>query len=283
MGLKGTLGIVSAFMGKNDKKLTWDDAAQLMSTGRWDAANHSKSHDMSTFSSLSVAGLREEINGGRADIISHLPGQKVLSFYTPGGVSSDNIVNVTKEEHLVLRLAGGNLNSWPLSMGDLYAVKVCGPLAGTTSSTMNSWLDSAISGKKWLVEMWHGVGDDASDWGGNCAEADATAHLEYVASKNNAGKIWVATLDEVAIYNAERLAANIQKVSETSSQTVLSLTDNLDDAVYDQALTLNVTIPSGKSGATVTCAGSNLVATVANGKISFSVAPDKGNITINWV
>lgn len=155
-------------------------------------------------------------------------------------------------------------------------------MSTATSDGMNGWIDSGISGNKWIVEMWHGIGNDASSWGGNVDEQAAADHFAYAAQKRDEGKLWIATLDEVAVYNAERLAANVQKVSSSTSQMVLSITDNLDNSIYGQPITVNVTIPSGKSGAAVTCGGNNLTTTVANGKISFNAVPDSGNITINW-
>ncbi|MBO4896806.1 MAG: polysaccharide deacetylase family protein [Clostridia bacterium] len=282
--MRATLGVVTSTVGGSGK-VSWNDLQTLVNSGRWDLANHTKNHKQSTFSSLTEAELQEEINGARQIILEHFPSQKVLSVYTPGGISSSMIKSVAAEEHLVFRLAGGGNNSWPLSMDNIMEVSVNGPMAGANNtgvSTMNGWIDSGISGKKWIVEMWHGIGNDASSWSGNVSEQNAAEHFAYAAQKRDEGKLWVATLDEVAVYNAERLAANIRKVSESSSQMVLSLTDGLDNSVYDQPITLNITIPSGKSGASVTCGGNNLAVTASNGKISFSAVPDTGNITINW-
>ena len=283
LGMKATMGLITDVMG-NSGKLTWAEAKELTDTGRWCIASHTKAHRQADFASLSEEELDVEINDAKDIIIENVPGQKVLAMYTPGGITSSAIRKKVKEAHHILRCAGGGNNSLPVttdSMLNLYSQAL---FSNTSLDSMNSWVDTGITKGQWIVEMWHGVGNsDAASWGGNVSESDATSHLEYVAEKMNEGKLWVTTLDEAAAYAVERMEAKIHIVSKTEDELVFTLTDELDDTIYDEALTINVKMPSGYTGAKVTQAGKNISAKVMDGFLSITVKPDNGEIKVTFI
>lgn len=286
-GLVATMGIITAKMNDTGK-LTWKEAEDMVATGRWGVANHTKNHDQTGFSSLTEAQLKEEINGGQEILRQHFPSLPIVSMYPPGGITSTLIKKVVNEKHHILRGTSGGNNTLPLTESAMLALKCngVGQFANATidNDKMKGWIDSGITDGKLIVEMWHGIGDsDGSSWGGNCPEDVAETHLEYVAQKMNEGKLWVATLDDVATYTIQKLNSKARVVSETENQVVLSLTDDLDDSVYKSELTINFPMPSGYTKATATMGGKDIKATVADGKVSVTVKPDMGNITINFV
>ncbi len=285
-GLVATMGIITAKMNDTGK-LTWKEAEDMVATGRWGVANHTKNHDQTGFSSLTEAQLKEEINGGQEILRQHFPSLPIVSMYPPGGITSTLIKKVVNEKHHILRGTSGGNNTLPLTESAMLALKCngVGQFANATidNDKMKGWIDSGITDGKLIVEMWHGIGDsDGSSWGGNCPEDVAETHLEYVAQKMNDGKLWVATLDDVATYTIQKLNAKARVLEETENKVVLSLTDDLDDSIYKSELTINFPMPNGYTKATATMGGKDIKATVADGKVSVTVKPDMGNITINF-
>ena len=283
LGLVGTLGIVTDWMGKSGM-LSWDEAKALVNTGRWCVASHTKSHNQAGFegNTLSEAQLDVEINGARNTLLEHFPNQKIVSLYTPGGGSSDLIKAKVKENHIVLRRAGGANNNLPIDEEGLLSLsaRAIGSHWNTTAETMNGWIDTAIQNGQWVCEMWHGIDNDASSWGGSISSEIADNHLAYVKSKMDEGKLWVTTLDDAAIYSYQRAKTTISKVSQTDNQLVIELKDNLDDKIFDAELTLNVQLPEGWSDATISVTGGSLAGTVKNGVVSFNVPINTGRISI---
>ena len=131
--------------------------------------------------------------------------------------------------------------------------------------------------------MWHGVGDvDAASWGGNTSEANAKAHLEYVAKKMEEGKIWVTTLDEAAVYITQYNNAKITMISNSGDEMEFSLTDTLQDKIFDAELTVNIKSPMGYENATASQGGKTLETSVSDGILTLNVKPDGDNIKVTF-
>ncbi len=281
LGLVGTMGLITDVLG-TDGKLSVADAQALVETGRWGVANHTKAHKQGKFqaNTLTEAELEEEINGARNILLGYFPNEKIVGMYTPGGGWSDEIVNKVKENHIVLRRAGGGNNALPITTESMLKLNARAIFSDTALASMNSWIDTAISNRQWVCEMWHGIGDDASSWGGNTTEEIADAHLQYVKQKKDEGKLWVTTLDEAGIYSYQIANTKISKISENDSEIKISVTDELDDAIFDSELTINVTLPEGWTSATVTISGEAVDTDLNDGTLSFNVPHDTGEVSI---
>ena len=57
------------------------------------------------------------------------------------------------------------------------------------------------------------------------------------------GLLWVTTLNEAGIYTYQKDHTTIRKTSETETQIKFSITDELDDDIYNSYLTINVELP----------------------------------------
>ncbi len=293
-GLVATMGLIPNNMkGTKDDILTFDEAKVYVDNGRWSVANHTMTHNQGGFDSLTAEQLEVEIDGGREKLLEEFPGQKVLGIYTPGGKTSNLIVEKARENHYGLRRASGGNNNLPMTEDSIFAINArsIGNFSGATSvaTTMNGWIDTAITNNQWVCEMWHGVavpdenGDlpaDA-DWGA-VSSVEADKHLEYVAQKKNEGKLWVATLDDMLAYTTQKLRTKISLVSKDEESLKFSLTDELDDSLFDKKLTVNVKMPDGATGASVSQNGGTIVSTVNDGVLTFSAAPSVNAIEIIW-
>ena len=86
-------------------------------------------------------------------------------------------------------------------------------------------------------------------------------------------------------YIKEKESATLSVVSSTSSQIVLSLTDTLDNVIYDQPLTIRSEVPSSWGSFVRVQQGSNIstVPSVVEGSVTvayYNVVPDRGLITL---
>ena len=297
--LKATMGLVPKWIddtvnnvaGKKAGIMTWTQAQSYAALPRWGVANHTQNHTQTGFNTLSEEVLKQEINGGRATLKSYFPNEKIVGLYTPGGHNNDLIRKVASEQHFSLRVVGGSYNQLPLTDTINTTAKTMYNLVAptvdedTTAAEANGWVDSAISsGKGWLIECWHCVGDDVGY--SPVPEAIAEAHLEYVADKAKAGQLWVTTLDEASVYAKQRLYTRLSLKTGTDvagGKIVFGIEDDLDDILYDATLTVNITLPAGWSNATATQGGKSIPVTIANGKLSVNSLPDQGDITITKV
>jgi hypothetical protein len=105
-----------------------------------------------------------------------------------------------------------------------------------------------------------------------------TEYLDYLKTKN----LWVNTFSSVTKYLKERASADLSLVSSSGEQIVLNLTDTLDDATYDEPLTIrsevpsswdNVNVQQGSGAVTVTSVLEDIKRV-----IYYNVIPDRGFI-----
>ena len=145
---------------------------------------------------------------------------------------------------------------------------------------MEAWADAAEQQKQWLVVIFHGV--DGIGWEPLPIDT-ITAYLDYLKAKN----LGVRTLGAMVKYIKERASATLSVVSSSSDQIVLSLTDTLDDAIYNEPLTIRSEVPSGwalvnvQQGSGITTVTSAVEGTTT--VIYYKAIPDGGLITLQDV
>ena len=108
-------------------------------------------------------------------------------------------------------------------------------------------LDAALERRAWLIPMYHSVGNAAGygfyDWQTFQADMRAIAARDF----------WVAPMNNVVLYLRERAAATIDMqvvaANGITERIELTLSDGLDNATFDQPLTLRFTPPPDWAGA----------------------------------
>ncbi len=107
-----------------------------------------------------------------------------------------------------------------------------------------------------------------------------TTYLDYLQRKN----LWVGTFGAAVKYIKERSSATISVFSSSSDQMVLSLADSLDDAIYNQPLTLRSEVPSGWTSVKIEQGSSSIeVPSTVEGTtrvVYYNALPDRGLITL---
>jgi len=152
---------------------------------------------------------------------------------------------------------------------------------GRTATDLNGKVESAIQQNGWCVFLFHGIDNDRAY--SPMSSQQLETHLEYVSA--NKMKYWIATFGNVVRYIRERNAAMLTVNSQGSTRITLSLTDTLDNEIYNYPVTIRRPMPKGWKGATVMQGTEKrnvyLVKKDKAAYIQFDAIPNAGKIVIN--
>ena len=135
-------------------------------------------------------------------------------------------------------------------------------------------LDNAIQNGNWLIPYFHNIGS-----GGLAITEQAFREvIQTVAARRE--EVWCAGMSRVQRYQTERDRAHLSAYAASDDTVVLRLVCTTDAALYDQPLSLELTLP-GKTDVTVAKAdGSAVDFTVCqegqSRRVIFAVAPVDG-------
>ncbi len=271
LGFKGTFFLVTDFTTIGPP--SWDNWRTAAGMGH-EIGSHTKTHPYLT--SLTVAGMQDEILGSQTVIDDQISSQKCRTFAYPYGDLNDEVEGIVESAYIAARGVRWGLNSSPFDLYNMYAVFP--DEADSQGVTLESQVDLAEQSGQWMIAGFHGL--DGTEYG-PVTEERFRQFIGYVNTKN----LWVDTFGSVVKYVRERGSANLSVVSSSSSQLVLNLTDGLDDATYDEALTIRSGALSGCDSALVTQGSSTTtVNSVLEGTTKvmyYNAVPDRGEITVS--
>jgi hypothetical protein len=193
---------------------------------------------------------------------------------------------VVQQQHYADRSTDEGENSLNPDSSSWYHLQTYYAHSGVSAEEMNDWINSAIANNSWCIELWHGILCDTTAgetlWSPSTYDI-CNNHLSYVA--NNLDKIWNATYSEAIQYIRERQNATLSILNSDDTHIQLSLTDSLDNSLFNYPLTLKVLVPNDWASVNVVQNGNNkMIAPVSeSGKsyIYFDAIPDQGNINIS--
>lgn len=147
----------------------------------------------------------------------------------------------------------------------------------TPSDNKDMWkqfIDNAADNDGWATFCIHKITPTASS-GHYILQSDAEDLFAHAASKN----VWIANYTEAALYYAEWASAKVSASYEDGRISV-TLTDDEDNTVYDEELTVKVYVPAIWSAAAVS--GETLtVHTDPSGSFVYvNILPDSGTVEI---
>ena len=262
-GLKGTFYVITDRVGT-----AWDPWKSAAMAGH-EIDSHTKSHPYLT--SLSTAQIRDELGGSRPLIDAQITSQKVFSLAYPYGDVNTNVSTIARDYYFAARGVNCGLNQPPY---DFYNVKACSP---DSLDDVYYQTDVAETQGRWLVTFFHSL--DGTGYGA-WDIVEFGNYLDYLKTRD----LWVGPLDAMVKYIQEKANSSLSVSSSSTDNIVLTLTDTLDDATYDQPLTLRSEVPSGWSsvkvqqGSTITTVNSILEG--ATRVIYYSAVPDRGPISL---
>ena len=275
--LLGTFYVLTADVW-NEWPGYWDDWRTLAATGH-EIGGHTMTH--AQLSTLSEAEMRQELQDSRDIIDAEVTTQSCLTMAYPYGDYDDLVKEVTADYYIAGRTVWSPLylNFYP---GDPYAPMDAFAIGSyafdypaiTTIEALVEHLDSAEEYGAWFIPHIHALTDPL-------AESVLTDFLDELLLRD----LWVATLGDVFRYMEARVASTLTVQEEGDAEIVLTLTHDLDPAIYDLPLTLRSVVPAGWS--TVGVLQGDGVDIVEGGfengawVIYYEVQPNDGPITLS--
>jgi peptidoglycan/xylan/chitin deacetylase (PgdA/CDA1 family) len=271
-GLKGTFFVFTECASMCvPRHVSWDDWRSAAGAGH-EIGSHSKTHPY--LSTLSAAELEDEIIGSQEEIDGEITSQSCLTFAYPYGDFNQSAKAMVESTYIGARGIDAGLNSPPF---DLYDANVWFP--ESVDGSLEYQADLAELSGAWMIAGFHGL--DGTEYG-PVTEEEFRQFLNHIVTKN----LWIDTFGAVTRYIKERESAAISLISSSSTEMVLGLTDDLDDNLYDQELTIRSEVPETCISAVVT-QGSKVktIDPVWEGStkvIYFDAVPDRGHITVSF-
>ena len=284
--------------------LTWDSVAgaakdtkyealkNLLYNGRWGLINHSMSHSYwgSTSGGLSVDEnkLYDEVVTSREILRNLFPGHRVLTFAYPGlssvtGTYSESevykeIMELVSEYYVAGRFYSGGENA----LGGLNWENIGASGIGSSSvaGVLGKFAEASES-PKFLVYFTHGIG--ATTPSSDISEEKYEELCAGLSAYVNDGSIWNAHFEDAVLYLREYETASLS-VSGTREAISVTLTDTLDNEIYNYPLSVRLTVPKSFEAVKVVQGESITYAIAKNAGgeyvVDISVIPDGGVATV---
>ena len=286
LNLRGTMALIAGKITETGFS-NWNFWNGIIADGHFDVTNHSMTHIRFSALSNSTSGqdsLINEIDGAQKLLKSKLPTQDVITMANPYVVNTASADVLIKQNHFAARNGWVGYNTLSPNDTEWYRLNYqstynYSTLRALTSNEMNDCLNYAVSNKKWLIILAHGIGSNR----GEIPQDSITKHFEYVASRLDS--IWCGTFNEVTKYIKEKQHANIVLKTNLATEIVVSVTHNLNVQIFNFPLTLKTQVPLNWKNVHFTQNGVTriLPTTIENGvRILYcDVVPNKGDITLH--
>ena len=274
-----------------------------LSNGNWGLINHSYTHsywgtiqyaeDGTTVIGVTPdeAKIYREVVTAAEKLRELFPGHRVLTFAYPGISKISNPLGndvLYREIRKVVEqycIAGRKYMDGAQNITDItWDMTDCGTLTDANAeSVIKSFEDFAYGESKLSVYLTHGIADGQNtNINGENFEAVCAALATYV----EAGTIWNAHYEDAALYLREAETATLT-VSGNIDEIKITLTDTLDDEIYNFPLTVRLEVPYGFAAVKVV-QGDNTtyaIARDADGKwvVDVDIVPDGGEATVTKI
>ncbi len=262
-GYKASFYVVTNWANGNG--MSWSDFKTLANNGH-EVGSHSDTHANTMPDS--------EISSSKSTIEKQI-GKSCLTITYPN--CNEPSESTLRQYYIGGRVCDGQvMGSTPSNYYRISSI-ICGNTGSyNSSSALCGKMNEAANKKGWVVFLIHEV-QSGSGYSPTATDAISGA-LDY-ASKNDS-KFWIATFRDAILYSKERNSAKVTVTSTSSTDISLSLTDNLDNSIYNYPLSLRYKMPDGWSEVTVSQNDEELTSEVKDGYIYFDAVPDNGTITI---
>jgi peptidoglycan/xylan/chitin deacetylase (PgdA/CDA1 family) len=224
---------------------TWADIRGYAKQGH-EFASHMVTHPR--LAALDEANMLYEMQSSRLDILRELGARYTFSAEGPFGTENERVMQYLYKVYPALRNRmlepwlkeiSRNNRSDPGNTDKEYIQFQRGATTKTPMPMMKAWVDTTVNkGNTWLALTFHGV--DGIGWEA-LSHQQLDEYFSYIKAKDN---LWVATFGDVTRYMRERQSTRV-KTSGTAGGVTVSLTHNLNKAIYNLPLTLKTYVPAG--------------------------------------
>ena len=233
-----------------------------------DVQSHSRFHRASgDYSSGKTSSAQDWMDyyGGSQDIAS--AGIRSLIIAYPCGY---NAPELSKLLYIGGRGTGGYVNGFNLDYNCL------GSFSGLNENQFAQLLDMAESGNGgWVSTHYHQIGS---------SKDSLESMLARLVPYMQAGKLWSTTFAKASQYGQERDTATLTMGATGRDLITFTLTDRMNDLLFDQALTIKIKVDGTWSGVRAYQNGQEMPArVVTDGGETYlfvDAIPDRGEVTV---
>jgi peptidoglycan/xylan/chitin deacetylase (PgdA/CDA1 family) len=273
-GINGTFNLITGLVGGKYGVIelaSWEMWVEAANTDH-EIASHTYSH--SHVDEISGETLEEELRISKEDIKKNI-GIPTISFVYPGGAYSAPSKRIVERYFLSARTSDGGYNN--AAPEDLHLLK-SKTVATNAADEMNGWADETEENGLWLIENLHLVSsENPSNYPFYISTTDFMDHIAYLNSKN----MWIASQGEVAKYITEREGSNVTVLDVSSSRIFLDITTYLNPSVFNEPLTIIISLPREWDSAVVFSANGNMMkSSFSEGILQFDARPGQNGIVI---
>jgi hypothetical protein len=201
-----------------EHRAEWEAVAQR---GDQELANHSAHHR----GAVGDEDMEREIGGASEAIWQLCPGKSKLLALNLGG-------GTTWETTRPLRYYLDKYHLFDASSGSLGMDDVYGDRLGAFREHLERHIERGL----WCRIHYHSVGDKLST-----SEANFRAALDL--AQQHSSDLWIAGMADIHKYQTERQAAKLTVGGDRPGRVLLKLSCVTDAELYDQPLTIEVTLP----------------------------------------
>jgi peptidoglycan/xylan/chitin deacetylase (PgdA/CDA1 family) len=184
-GVTGSFGIISENLPGGSAAYTNLSEVQALAAAGHEINSHTRSHPFLTI--LNPTELAAEVAGSRTDLLGFgLPG--IFALIYPYGEYSSAVVEATR--------AAGYGAARSVETGynrpdtDRYALKSQNAVQSTSVAEVQSWIDTAIANRTWLIITYHRIDRNGGEY------ANTPEHLEGVLEYLTSTGVDIVTLEE---------------------------------------------------------------------------------------
>lgn len=258
--------------------LTWSNIEAAGAQGH-EVGSHTMTHP--DLSSLDEADQIYELSQSQATINSHIPGNQCLTIALPYCIEGDE--SLMASYYIAARTCASSTPN-PATPSNFYQIQctILGTASGIDTTTEITAIDDeAASSGGWAVFLIHAIDSD-----NGYSPLSYTVLSQSVAYLDaHSDTFWVNTFLNVVKYIKERNDVSISETSNTGDTITLSITDTLDDTIYDYSITIRRPVPDGWEHIKVTQDGdiidSSIVEVNSTDYIMFDVVPDDGEVIMS--
>ena len=244
-GWKFTWFVITGLVDKSPAYYgTWDDFAHLLELGH-DVQSHSVTH---LDPKRGYTDIQSEYEPSIKMIEENLPGHKVVVLAYPGGANmADNDHELAAKLFIAARGVQGLIN--PANTIDYNNTNS----VSTIPFESNNWADvrnlldpdgynNGLNYRGWYSCHYHSLNDKRKE--------NLLKVMAYL--KEHDDDIWVGLFREVALYGQERDTAKLDVTQIDDNTFTLSLSDQMDDDLFQYPLDVKLRVPESWAAAKVT-------------------------------
>jgi hypothetical protein len=283
-GFRFTWFVITGSIGQPTKSFsgTWDDFRRLQDLGH-DVQSHCVSHHKDD-DQRPDEEVRAEYRDSQEAVRENVPGSRPVCMAYPWGKGKDDIA---ADYYIACRGVQGTPNL--ADKVNYMRTGTCNIEPDTVDMLLTGehpsvhWLDRPVYRRAWLAPVYHYVHHGRTPEEKDASQARVAAQLAHLASRKD--EIWVGLFREVACYGMERDTAHLDVTKSTGAEIRFTLSDDMDDALFDYPLTVKVRLPDAWEAVKATQSAEPVdVRIVEHEGARFGLAevvPDRGEVVLS--